>query len=537
MDKFNSVDEQFAFFIKDIVSRGHQIDTRNARTLRLLNKTFVFDQTPLVTIRRTAWKNALREMEYFLKGSIHLDDLHDNAHKWWEPFCTHIPKSMPYSYGYQLRNRFVDSNEVVLVKKKDNYEDFSDIGLPKFDIIKNIEKKGPLSDKIFINNQGSKYKVLDKISSKKYKIQFLNTGFIKEVQSGNILKGEIADPYFPSVSYVGYPGIYDKSNPSYSGLAYQIWRNMLSRCYNEKDTGYRQYGEKGIFVSNRWRNFENFLNDLPKIHGFIKWLDNPSDYHLDKDYYGSKIYSKDTCVFLPQSYNTKMCPKGTYIEVFEKKTQALKNFFSRRDVEKYYNMSWSKIKRIIESPQESDLIKIKLKVPEKGFLYRKKIIHDQVSSMIDGVKNHPFSRRNIWTTWIPEDMESRIVNPTNCHNSLTQCFVDNNNKLHMTMVQRSADMMLGVPHNWIAQWAVLMWIANKCRRDVGTLTWIGLDNHIYPDHIDMAHVIHKKEFELRGGYKIPNLVYTPTSDEFKADDFSLDIKYEPIIKESLNMTV
>ena len=43
---------------------------------------------------------------------------------------------------------------------------------------------------------------------------------------------------------------------------YRAWQSMLSRCRNENDSRYDQYGGRGIKVCKRWEKFENFLEDL-----------------------------------------------------------------------------------------------------------------------------------------------------------------------------------------------------------------------------------------------------------------------------------
>src|SRR5690606_12956522 len=45
-----------------------------------------FTELPLVTIRKTAVKNALREMEWFLSGSSNINDLHPSVRPWWTPW-------------------------------------------------------------------------------------------------------------------------------------------------------------------------------------------------------------------------------------------------------------------------------------------------------------------------------------------------------------------------------------------------------------------------------------------------------------------
>lgn len=43
---------------------------------------------------------------------------------------------------------------------------------------------------------------------------------------------------------------------------YTIWRNMKARCYNPKASGYKNYGDRGIHVVNKWHKFEGFFNDM-----------------------------------------------------------------------------------------------------------------------------------------------------------------------------------------------------------------------------------------------------------------------------------
>ena len=49
---------------------------------------------------------------------------------------------------------------------------------------------------------------------------------------------------------------------------YDVWRNMMQRCYNKKNPYYKNYGEKGITVCERWHDFNNFIEDYDKIKGF-----------------------------------------------------------------------------------------------------------------------------------------------------------------------------------------------------------------------------------------------------------------------------
>lgn len=57
------------------------------------------------------------------------------------------------------------------------------------------------------------------------------------------------------------------NKPGERTATYRSYDNMRSRCYNEKATGYCEYGGRGIEVCNRWmekspRGFLNFLEDM-----------------------------------------------------------------------------------------------------------------------------------------------------------------------------------------------------------------------------------------------------------------------------------
>lgn len=43
---------------------------------------------------------------------------------------------------------------------------------------------------------------------------------------------------------------------------YQVWNNMMRRCYEPTNEAYPDYGGRGITVCQRWHTFENFLTDM-----------------------------------------------------------------------------------------------------------------------------------------------------------------------------------------------------------------------------------------------------------------------------------
>ena len=121
---------------------------------------------------------------------------------------------------------------------------------------------------------------------------------------------------------------------------------------------------------------------------------------------------------------------------------------------------------------------------------------DQIKALIDGIKAHPYSRRHVVTAWNPGEMTwvTRLnrneKTPATCHGTVIQFFVQDG-QLHMKHYQRSADIVLGVPHNWIQYWALLLWIAVRTGLKAGTMQWIFGDLHLYdePSHLAVADAI------------------------------------------------
>lgn len=137
-----------------------------------------------------------------------------------------------------------------------------------------------------------------------WEIQYTETGYTTKVYKANATKGKMKDPYRISVFGKGYCGVFKKVE--HWKQAKQLWQNMLKRCYCEKDT-------KGYFgvstVDSRWLCFANFLEDLPKLDNFDKWLAGQNGgkgkYNLDKDlrFPKNKVYSFDACSFVTEYLN------------------------------------------------------------------------------------------------------------------------------------------------------------------------------------------------------------------------------------------
>lgn len=146
-----------------------------------------------------------------------------------------------------------------------------------------------------ITNEGYEIEIIEYFNRLNCTIQFQDGTTIKNRKYHLIIKGGVKNPHHKSVCNVGYFGV---GNYGWIGYpkAYQNWQNMLERCYDEK-CQQRQPTYKECTVNERWHNFQVFA----------KWHEEnyKEDYVLDKDILikGNKIYSPETCCFVPQEIN------------------------------------------------------------------------------------------------------------------------------------------------------------------------------------------------------------------------------------------
>ena len=158
--------------------------------------------------------------------------------------------------------------------------------------------------KKFKSNNCNEYIVL-KESDKKYsyEIEFDSVNDVKfktVAMRSNIIRGKVKNLYYPTILGIAYLG---SVNVKENAIIYNRWKSMINRCYNPKDLQYKNYGGRGITVCERWKSFENFLEDFPSLDGFDE--NNLSNLQLDKDIKipNNKTYAPDTCLLISQKDN------------------------------------------------------------------------------------------------------------------------------------------------------------------------------------------------------------------------------------------
>ncbi|MCI1936020.1 MAG: thymidylate synthase [Bifidobacteriaceae bacterium] len=149
---------------------------------------------------------------------------------------------------------------------------------------------------------------------------------------------------------------------------------------------------------------------------------------------------------------------------------------------------------------------------------------DQISKVLQLIKEHPDSRRMVVSAWNPAEIDEMALPP--CH-ALFQFYVADG-RLSCQLYQRSADMFLGVPFN-IASYALLTtMIAQQTGLEPGEFVWTGGDCHVYDNHIDQV-----LEQLSREPYPYPTLKIDKAASLFDYDyeDFHIEnYQYHPAIK-------
>jgi len=145
---------------------------------------------------------------------------------------------------------------------------------------------------------------------------------------------------------------------------------------------------------------------------------------------------------------------------------------------------------------------------------------DQITKLVDQIKNNPDSRRLLVSAWNVADVDNMALPP--CH-TMFQFYVANG-KLSCQLYQRSADTFLGVPFN-IASYALLtMMLAQVCDLEVGDFVHTFGDAHIYSNHFEQVDLQLSRETR-----ELPTMKINPNVKDifsFTYEDFEL-MNYDP----------
>ena len=170
-----------------------------------------------------------------------------------------------------------------------------------------IKKKGGVKPSIsagdvFTHPLYGDFVVINYEDAHKVSVYFTNTGYINLVSVSEIKKGTVRDHtqvrvYGVGINDAGYPVVEKSRKGRGSSNKWKCpfwvkWSSMLERCYSGKHHPYHS-----TYVCDEWLTFSNFKSWMEKQDWGGK--------ELDKDLLGNgKLYSPDTCCFLPKEINT-----------------------------------------------------------------------------------------------------------------------------------------------------------------------------------------------------------------------------------------
>lgn len=152
-----------------------------------------------------------------------------------------------------------------------------------------------IEDRTYMTNEGRKCTIING-GSKVHYVTIQIEDWISEVPYKALKKGSVKYPYHPSVYGKGYFGIGEYSQVTHKKI-YFTWKGMLERVYNLTcQSKYPTY--KGVGICTEWHNFQLFA----------RWMKENyvESFELDKDLLasGNKLYSPQTCIFIPQRLNS-----------------------------------------------------------------------------------------------------------------------------------------------------------------------------------------------------------------------------------------
>lgn len=583
--KFHDI--PYLSLVKDVLANGRISGNRTAEPARsVFARQMRFDVShgsiPMLTSKKMFTRGTIVELlDLFVAGEQNIRPIQDQKVHIWDEWASpegHLNKV----YGAQWRKWENPNWKRQVTEVAIRCGGLDAAFEPPTPVTPEIIITDDLTDKTFKNASGDTFKVLTKVKpnpgdkNSSYVVQFTETNSIVTAMRPNVRQGQVKDPYQKTVFNQGCIGVYGEYH-HYTKEAYNLWYNMMRRCYDPSHAMYYIYGGQGVYVEQQWRCFANFLRDIHSLVNFTTWMEAPNKYCLDKDYYGSKVYGKNTCVFLPNEYNQAL-----------PKTNGCKYIATHLATGKTYEftfLKWFAKQHNFKHPQAishalhhspthvSKGWKFQHVEPRPGYVFRQKLVVDQLQQLVDTLKTKPHDRRMIVSAWNVADLDEMALPP--CH-YLFQCYSEEMTleeriewagmhrafyvnqmdiatqadeqrymnildeikvpryALSLMLNQRSADVGLGVPFNIVQYTMLLHMLCEVVGMAPKEFIWSGGVVHIYENHVkqlseQLNNPIHPSPV-LKFKRSINSI------DDFKLEDFEID-GYTPGPKIDMDVAV
>ena len=162
-----------------------------------------------------------------------------------------------------------------------------------------------------VNRYGTPMKIIKYNSSSDVIVEFQDEHKFKtKTTYSNFNRETIINPYDKSVCDIGYigEGKYSYQSNGEVNTVYDIWKNMLRRCYSDK-LRWKYPAYEDCEMCDEWLNLQNFCEWY-----FENYYDvgDGGRMHIDKDilFKGNRIYSPEKCIFVPQRINMVFTKKN-----------------------------------------------------------------------------------------------------------------------------------------------------------------------------------------------------------------------------------
>ncbi|ABN77147.1 thymidylate synthase [Cereibacter sphaeroides] len=147
--------------------------------------------------------------------------------------------------------------------------------------------------------------------------------------------------------------------------------------------------------------------------------------------------------------------------------------------------------------------------------------HDQIAALIETLRTNPSSRRMLFHAWNVAEVGQMALPP--CH-MVYQYHVTSDGRLNALLYQRSVDLLLGAPFNFVGAAALQLMIAQQAGLVPGDLVWVGGDTHLYLNHLDQAR--EQTGRAPRDWPRMRLLRQADGIDDYRIEDFAVE-GYDP----------